>query len=291
MFDDDDDRGVLAQALPRAGALLLGVVLLGAGWMMAGNFLGRVLGSFVDLTRYASASAWPKHRGYVEVWKVRHQPDGTYAAQAEFLYEVDDQVYRAWSARFDPISSRTLAGAQEALQAFPVGKEVNVSVNPLDPTDAVLDIRGKAWGSLMLRVAGGCLIVGVVAGALILMEVRTLAVALAVCVLIGFGALCRTFHTEAMAQRQNFSTAKLWLRHSAVEQMRQQWSGLKQGDLIDAQKAIGKPDNISKKPGGLQTWHYDLRNGLETSGSVDLFPSPQGLRVEKVELPYSTPQP
>jgi hypothetical protein len=285
MVDEGDEPRILGR---RFAIVLVTALLLVGGWLFGSPIISLCLGSFVDLGRYLTMGLWPTHRGYVETWSVKYEGDGVYTSWVEYLYDVDGEVYRGRRVRPADIRYRSEEAAKEGLKAFPVGAEVQVSVSPIDNADAVLDPGGKDWGGLALRLLAGCLILTAAASALVALNVPRYAVVLALCGLLGLGALWRASSQAPTARREGLSSAQMRERQSRVAQLRQAWTKIQPGDLAKTLKTLGEPDRVVTSPEGLQTWHYDHAAGMETSGKLQLSPSTRGLVVDKAFPPYAT---
>jgi hypothetical protein len=268
-------------AAAAAGLFFTGLLTTVLGWS---------LGGFLDLARCVTVGSWPVHRGYVQDWGVKNRGNGGYWAWADFLYQVDEEVYRGWRPRLDQPDYASEVSAREGLAGFPISVELRVSVNPLDPTDAVLDPVAKDWKSLGLRLAVACLLLSLSGYLLAALGVPYYAMALALCGLIGLGGLCRTMSLGPSARREGISPSQMWQRHAQLSEMRDAWTKLKPGDLVISAPAIGQPDTTIASAGGGQTWVFDLDVGLETAGKLQVMPSTKGWVVDRVFPPYlSTP--
>ena len=290
MLDEDEGgpSGAMAVKVLGIGAVIAVVLgLLAKGYLA--TFVGWSLGSFVDLARYASVGSWPVQRGYVQQWNVRYKGEGEFLAQPEFLYEVEGEVYKGWQPLLNPLVYRSEQAANSALAAFPIGKEARVRVNPLVATDAVLNPDGgKDWLRLGLRLAVACLILVLVAGAMLSAEVPYYAIALAMCGLLGVGGLCLQLSRGPTAQRAGISSSQLWELQAQLAATRAAWGTLRPGVLVSSAPAIGKPDQTVNSPGGLQTWIFDRRGGMETAGKLMVSPSTRGWVVDRAFPPYVT---
>lgn len=287
---DDEGEGRSGVFIKVGGAVLALLLVLGLavkGYLLA--MLGWSLGSFLDLARFATVGSWPVERGYVQEWGVKYRGDGAFVSWADFLYEVDGEAYRGWQARMSTPVYRSGEAARAALVAFPIGKELRVRVNPLSPTDAVLDPDSRDWMSLGLRLAVGCLILVLVAGALLSFEVRLYAVALAGIGLIALGALCQGLARGPTSERAGIGVAEMWQRQKLLAEKRAAWSGLRPGVLVESAPAIGRPDKVVESPGGPQTWVFDRQAGMETAGKLTVNPSTRGWVVDRAYPPYVTP--
>ena len=287
-METPEDVPLWAKVGGTVGALLLLALLLLGGVRVTSGFFAFSLGSPIDLARYASVGLWPAHPGYVEKWGIKNQGGGVYTAWAEYLYEVDGDVYRGWRLTVGEAHHRSEDSARNALLPFPVGQVRNLAVNPLDASDAVLERTVSGWGPLLLRLTLTCLTLGLVGAILISFGVRRFAVALAMLALLSLGAFCRSQADTGRGRRESLDPAGLRQRLAAVQQRRKAWTGMKKGDLASTLAVLGEPDRVVTTPEGGQTWYYDLDAGMEGPGKIQLLPSTRGLVVERVFSAYST---
>jgi hypothetical protein len=281
-----EDSPFWARLLAGLGALAAVALLLLGGWIWTSSFLAFSLGSVVDLARYASVGLWPQHPGYVERWGVKNEGNGRYSSWAEYLYEVDGEVYRGRQVAVAVRHYGSEDSALNALLPFPVGQPRNVSVSPWDVSDAVLEASHQPWGPLVLRLALAALLLGMMVAVLLAMQVRGYAIALAACAMLGFGAFCRSQTVVNQARRESLNPAQMRQRLEAVQLRRATWTGLKKGVLASELGRLGQPDRIVNSPGGGQTWYYDLDAGMEVPGKLLLLPSTRGLVVERAFPAY-----
>lgn len=288
MLDEDNEKssGVLIKAGGIAAGLLCVIALAVKGYLLA--MVAWSLGSFLDLARFASVGSWPAQRGFVQEWGVRYRGDGAFVSWADYLYEVDGEVYRGWRSAISPSEYRSEEAAKAALTKFPIGEELHVRVNPFSSTDAVLDPDGRDWMTLGLRLLIGCLLLALVGALLASLEVPLYAVTLAVLGAIALGGLCAGISTGPSAERAGISLAEMWKRQARLSERRAAWSKLRPGTLVSSAPAIGKPDKVVESPGGPQTWIYDARGGLETSGKLMVNPSTKGWVVDRAFPPFVT---
>jgi hypothetical protein len=285
MFDEDEGSSVLVKVGLAGAAVALTALIVNGVFL---TFIAWSLGSFLDLARYATVSTWPVHRGYVQEWGFKPRGNGVVMAWAEYLYEVDGEVYHAWRPRLTLGEYPNEQSARQALSAFPVGKQVHVAVNPFDSTDAVLDPSGQDWLTLGLRIAVACLVLVAVGYLLGLMGVPDYAIALALCALIAAGGAVRAKSDKLAAQREGISPAQLWERQAKVAKLRADWASLEPGMLVSQVASIGEPDARIPSPEGPQTWIFDKDTGMESAGKIEVSPSTRGWVVVRAYPPYTT---
>ena len=107
---------------------------------------------------------WPSVPGvvvefFVDEYRDANQ-DPSYYARVRYDYRVDGQYFRGGQVKFGIEKSFTgQRGAQKALEDYPVGQEVVVYYDPLDPTNAVID-RSDSQVQLFLWIGGGIALLG-----------------------------------------------------------------------------------------------------------------------------------
>jgi hypothetical protein len=113
-----------------------------------------LLGAWLDDWRAQQSKSWPTVTGKVRVSEVsvrfgkgpRNLPDVRYA------YEVDGLRYESSNIRFAQGRTRFRSQAEELVDRYPAGSDVEVHYNPADPGVAVLDTSDAAvqsavwWG-------------------------------------------------------------------------------------------------------------------------------------------------
>lgn len=143
-----------------AGAFLVGLlVLLWAGYIAGGELQ--------DGFRFRAAQGWPSAEGVVEKWTVEEGTDEgrqVFTPFVSYLYVVDGQLYRGsnrylhdgGSGGFDHFPDKEFA--RQTLARYPVGKDVKVYYDPVDPADAALELtrrsRSSLWVFPCLSMAG-----------------------------------------------------------------------------------------------------------------------------------------
>jgi hypothetical protein len=119
--------------------------------------------SFVDYS-VASASLrrdgavdFPKTGGRIVASNVESAPgakEPLYKPSVVYQYRVNDHAYEGKHVRFDDFWNGELPEAQEVVDAFPVGRAVDVSYDPADPTQSALRVglngTDLLWAILLL---------------------------------------------------------------------------------------------------------------------------------------------
>ncbi len=119
------------------------------------------------LSTYRQQKHWPKAQGTIlESGVVEHRDDNgsSYTAKLVCLYSVNGQAYRSSQHTDGYKYPVTQAGAEEVSRQFPVGSAVEVSVNPGNASEAILDtgfprVWEVTWRASLAGIAAGLAIV------------------------------------------------------------------------------------------------------------------------------------
>ncbi|MCK4538713.1 MAG: DUF3592 domain-containing protein [Candidatus Krumholzibacteria bacterium] len=135
---------------------------------------GLVFGGF-GLRRYnigKESGNWPTVKGkvtYTHADSRRVNSKQEYQATVKYTYTVDGKSYTGKRITASDVYQKSLSGANDIIDKYPVGGEVSVYYDPADPGTALLDAGMKKNVYLML---GGGLACFFLAGAIIASELK-----------------------------------------------------------------------------------------------------------------------
>jgi hypothetical protein len=110
------------------------------------------------LNRHARRQlSWEQVPGVIEVSSVELLREN-FAPSVKYSYEVRGRRYTGQRLRSLQITSSFRGPSERVAEAYPAGKQVTVYVNPLYPTDSVLEPGGDRWMMMFALVFGGFIV-------------------------------------------------------------------------------------------------------------------------------------
>ena len=107
--------------------------------------------------RRDDALGFPKAKGRITASEVESTPgekETIYQPKIVYQYRVHDQDYEGSHVRFDEVSSDRPSEARKAVDAYPVGRTVDVFYDASDPSRSALEVglngSDPLWGMLLL---------------------------------------------------------------------------------------------------------------------------------------------
>ncbi len=254
-----------------------------------------VVTSGVNGYRYLSAGSWPTATGYIEAWTVKKESEYEMEATAwvQYVYLVDDQVYRSWSLYLsdDRWLGRVFANegqAIETLKNYPIGAQVAVHYNPLSPTDAALDPKSiELLPFLVIAVpAFLCLAIG-----LFLFKRRSPSSGdypnLILAVVLGFAlwwapqVLSEDPYELLDGGAKRFERLKHLTRRN-----RELWARVKKGASASELGLVAR--QVQEFDDGRVIWKFPVTHGYEKAGFITFEPGDKGLLVISASPPFYT---
>lgn len=110
-----------------------------------------------DLSVASAATSWPTAEGVVLASRVEASTTGgsrhSYYPEVRYSYAVDGRSYEGTRVRISKIGSSDPDGAQGVVDAYPVGRRVEVRYDPAQPDACVLE-AGVGAGEWFLPLFG-----------------------------------------------------------------------------------------------------------------------------------------
>jgi hypothetical protein len=132
------------------------------GFLFGAIGLGIAIWGWSVLSNARASLSWPTTEGRVVFSEVDHSTDSeggdSYSADIVYRYEVDDQEYENDRVRFGENSSSNRGPAEDLVERYPVGRNVDVHYEPDDPDNSVLE-PGVTLGSYLGLCLGGFFVV------------------------------------------------------------------------------------------------------------------------------------
>ena len=153
------------------------LIVFGAGTLFLGA--AYVITTIITRVRHQGTANWPKVTGSVEQSFVYQHERSTSAGTTEtytpvvtYAYAIEEQKYQAHKQNFLPYDQATFMSKEEAETTstrYPVGSEVPVFYNPVNPAQAVLE-KPKAtahtavilYGIVCMLLGGGMITLGII---------------------------------------------------------------------------------------------------------------------------------
>lgn len=107
--------------------------------------LALVFSNLSEVRRFDEMRSWPVVTGEITQSKKKaystSEGEEAYALSIAYIYEVDLQTYKGDNIGIAKnLASLSLSDANEILQKFPVGKNVNIHFNPIKKEESFLEI-------------------------------------------------------------------------------------------------------------------------------------------------------